>query len=322
MTTPAVSLLRKNFPEAEIAYIVDAPYKDLIIGHPDVDTAIVLPGKLGIKDFLKHMRRIRKAGFDVLIDFHGGPRASLLTLFSKAKFKIGYRIKHKHFLYHVSAPREPVAGYMHSVESHAGLTKALGISPASIPAMSLPPAKKQEAEKVRMILAGNKCEGHPVIVIHIGAGNRFREWGKENFIVLMRLFRRHPEIRIFLTGSQEDGRTAESIMEKSGSPLISLTGRLSLMELRELIAASSLFVGGDSGPMHIAATTKTPIVALFGPTLPEHFGPWRAKAVILEKDYACRPCRQRACLYEDFRCMRRITPEAVYKACMSLLHEN
>lgn len=98
-----------------------------------------------------------------------------------------------------------------------------------------------------------------------------------------------------------------------------MVGKLNLREVRELISRSALFVGPDSGPMHIAATTSTPIVALFGPTLPAHFSPWQAKAYLIEKDFDCRPCRQKRCIYEDFRCLRSITPDEVFQACLRFI---
>jgi ADP-heptose:LPS heptosyltransferase len=71
--------------------------------------------------------------------------------------------------------------------------------------------------------------------------------------------------------------------------------------------------------MHVAATTSTPIVAYFGPTLPANFAPWHADTILLEKDFACRPCKQKKCLYEDYRCLQNITPEDVYQACLHFL---
>jgi len=108
-------------------------------------------------------------------------------------------------------------------------------------------------------------------------------------------------------------------LKKSKRSPLSLVGKLNLREVKELISYSSLFVGPDSGPMHIAASTSTPIVALFGPTLPANFAPWQAKAYLIEKKFDCRPCKQRQCIHEDFRCLRSITPEEVYQACLRLI---
>ena len=319
LTTPAVTLLRQEFPEAEIDYIVEEPYRDLVEGHPSLDAVIVLPRELGARDFLHHLRRIRKSRYDVLIDFHGGPRAALLTLFSKAGRKFGYRIKYKHIIYDFTVPRKPEKGFMHSAEGHISLVNALGASPKSPPSLNLPPSKKSESEKIRRILTENDCAGGPVVILHISAGNRFRDWGTEKTSALVNLLAQIPGIKIFLIGSHQDRKSEEEILKKSKGPLISLVGLFNLRELRELISAATLFVGPDSGPMHIAAATKTPIVALFGPTLPEHFGPWKAEAAILEKELDCRPCRQRHCVHEDFRCLQSITPEEVYQACMPFL---
>lgn len=109
-------------------------------------------------------------------------------------------------------------------------------------------------------------------------------------------------------------------MESTG--VISLVGRLNLMEIGELIAHASLFIGPDSGPMHIAASTSTPIVAYFGPTLPAVFSPWRrvgSRTSILEKNLPCRPCKQRKCITKDYRCLRDITPGEVFAACRPYL---
>jgi ADP-heptose:LPS heptosyltransferase len=89
------------------------------------------------------------------------------------------------------------------------------------------------------------------------------------------------------------------------------------------VARARLFIGGDSGPLHVAATTAVPVVAIFGPTLPARSMPWRSPAipaVALEPGpLACRPCHQRTCVHGDYRCLAAITPEAVIVAARTLL---
>ena len=95
-------------------------------------------------------------------------------------------------------------------------------------------------------------------------------------------------------------------------------GDLSLAEVRALVSRAALYVGGDSGPLHVAATTGTPIVALFGPTLAARSAPWRSRSrLTLAVDagpLACRPCDQRRCEPGDFRCLQRLSPAAVIEA--------
>jgi ADP-heptose:LPS heptosyltransferase len=98
---------------------------------------------------------------------------------------------------------------------------------------------------------------------------------------------------------------------------------LSLAELRALCERAALFVGGDSGPLHIAATSDVPIVGLYGPTLPERSQPWRPASIatvsVDSGHLPCRPCDQRVCAPGDFRCLTGITPERVRLAAEQLL---
>jgi ADP-heptose:LPS heptosyltransferase len=89
---------------------------------------------------------------------------------------------------------------------------------------------------------------------------------------------------------------------------------------------ASLFVGGDSGPMHVAATTTVPIVAVFGPTLPVHWAPWRAPHLpflaVEPGALDCRPCDQRVCAPGDFRCLRQTPASTVIQAARTLLERH
>ncbi len=319
MTTPAVSALRNNFPKAHLSYLVEKPYQELVEGNPCLDEILIIPSNQTRRDFIRLIGRLRREAYDVVIDFHGGPRASLMTLFSKAKLKIGYKIKYKGFIYDLAVPRSRKNGYFHSVESHINLVKALGVSPSTWPPLYLPPAKNNEKERVKNLMKEYGLENFRPVIIHISAGNQFRNWGEKNILALCRLLSRHPQIKIILVGSEEDKEAEKAILKNGPKSLVSTVGKLNLRELRELISSSSLFVGPDSGPMHIAASTQTPLVVYFGPTLPANFAPWQAKALLLEKEFDCRPCPQRKCISGDFRCLQSITPQEVYKACLSLI---
>jgi predicted lipopolysaccharide heptosyltransferase III len=319
LTTPAISALREGIPAATISYIIEKPYRELVERNPDLDKVIVLEKKQSLREFFKLIRQIRKEKYDVVLDFHGGPRASYITLFSKAKLKVGYRIKYKSFIYHLKLPRRPKEGHFHSVESHINLVKALGVDVKSLPPLYLPQAKKTEVEKVKKLIEENALGGHKIITLHISAGNAFRNWGVDNLVKLTNLLAQQPDVKVILIGTSEDQKAEEEILKKSKASLLSLVGRLNLREVKELISHSSLFVGPDSGPMHIAASTSTPIVALFGPNLPAFNAPWQAKAFVIEKELDCRPCKQRNCIHEDFRCLRSIDPEEVYQACLRFI---
>lgn len=320
MTTPAVAALKKSLPLASLAYIIEEPYRRLVEGNPHLDRVISLPSKQGFLAFLRFIQKLRSERYDVLIDFHGGPRAAQIALFTRARLKIGYELKGKGSFYHIRLPRSPRGGgYIHSVENHFNLVGALGLTIAESLPLELPPARPEEKESINRFWLQNDLDRIRVVVLHIGAGNIFRDWGTENLAALADLLSRIPGVKVILIGALADKVREEEIRQKVRRPLLSLVGMLNLIELFELIGRASLFVGPDSGPMHIAAAARTPIVALFGPTLPEHFAPWQANATLISKQLDCRPCRQRRCLTGDFRCLRGIRPEEVYDACLSYL---
>jgi len=324
MTTPAVALLKKHFPAASLHYLVEEPFRGLVDGNPDIERTIAIPAKQKIKDFVRLIREIRKQKYDAVLDFHGGPRASWITFWSGAKLKIGYAVKNKSFLYDIRISRRGESGPIHSVINHANLVRALGakFDDADIPPLFLPEPGLEDIERVSRLLRENSADTAKLVALHVGAGNRFRDWGPANIAKLVDLLARIAGVRVVLIGATGDQTAETEILKTAKEAVLPLAGRLSLTETKALVGRAALFVGPDSGPMHIAASTPTPIVAYFGPTLPAHFAPWRkdgGRTVLLQKDLACRPCRQRECLTGDFRCLLGITPEEVFAACRPFL---
>ncbi len=327
MTAPAVAILRRALSGARLAYLVDAPYARLVEGHPDLDETIVAAG--GEKGFFDLVRRLRRGRFDAVVDFHGGPRASRLAFLSGAPVRAGYEIPWRNFIYGVRIPRSgPDGAAVHSAVNHANLARALlkrlgaddGLT--DVPPLRLPAARPSERARLDDLLAarGLAPAGPGFAVLHIGAGNAFRDWGEANFLDLARRLAERTGLRVILAGGAEDRARAASILAGGPPGTRSLAGDLNWAELRDLISRAALFAGPDSGPMHVAASTATPIVAIFGPTSPAHFAPWRQERVrIVEKAMDCRPCRQRDCPTGDIRCLRSVTAAEVLEACLDVL---
>jgi ADP-heptose:LPS heptosyltransferase len=163
---------------------------------------------------------------------------------------------------------------------------------------------------------------HEVAVIHVSAGNPFRRWPESAFAALVRgLAAADARRRIILTSGPSDRTAADRIARAARQALgphasqVLEFGDVDLAELRALIGRSALFVGGDSGPLHIASTTRTPVVGIYGPTLATRSAPWRDPGIATEsvqiEGLACRPCDQRVCAPGDFRCLTLIDPQTV-----------
>jgi ADP-heptose:LPS heptosyltransferase len=169
-----------------------------------------------------------------------------------------------------------------------------------------------------------------VIVAHVSAGNPFRRWPEPAFTALLVSLAQGNERRRIVVSSGPSDRAAagritgaaRTALGAASSRILEL-GEFDLAELRALIGRSRLFIGGDTGPLHIAATTATPVVGLYGPTLPARSAPWRDPAIptwsLEVAGLPCRPCEQRVCAPGDFRCLTSLRPEDVVRAAEQAL---
>jgi ADP-heptose:LPS heptosyltransferase len=331
-TTPAIGALRRTFPDAHIAYVVEPPALPVVEHHPDLNEVIVAERPSGelarIRYDVALARRLRAARFDLAIDFHGGPRSALLTRASGAPTRIGYDLPGRRWCYTKRAPwTRSLVPPRHSVLNQWDLIALAGVPPASPvndPVRMMVDAEAAARVDVRLRAAGVDPAA-AVIVVHVSAGNPFRRWPAMSFAtVIARLATEDPARRIIITSGPSDtsGATvvADEARRRAGSAAEAVVqcGEFDLAELRALLDRAVLYLGGDSGPLHIAATSAAPIVALFGPTLPERSMPWRDPAfgstAVEAGPLPCRPCHQRHCVPGDYRCLTRITADQVLDA--------
>lgn len=326
-TTPAVRALRNRFPDAHITYIVEPAAAPVVARNPHIDELVVAPRGAGVSGWLADLalgRRLRAKAYDVAIDFHGGPRASLLTWLSGARERIGYTIAGRAWMYTRRVDRPRALRPRHSVENQWDLLAPLGIAPPDRTAFPVEmPADAAAAAAVaeRLARAGVSAADR-LIVMHVSAGNPFRRWPLDRFVAVARaLVARDPRRRVIVTAGPSERDAAERVID--GADAVRC-GEFSLIELRALLDRAALYIGGDSGPLHIAATSRVPIVALYGPTLPERSAPWRDPRWTAEAVEAgalpCRPCDQRVCAPGDFRCLRWVEAEKVIEAAERALN--
>jgi len=167
------------------------------------------------------------------------------------------------------------------------------------------------------------------VFIHIGSGSELRRWPRANFSgVCARLLEWDPSITICLIGSKDDSGAAELIrkgfyMDGCTERVLNHCGAHTLGELSSALAGGDLYIGFDSGPMHIAASSGIPIVALMGPQSPQLFRPWtKSPARVIYKDYYCSPCWQFSCLHSDGgpgACVLAIKPQEVFDEAKAVL---
>jgi ADP-heptose:LPS heptosyltransferase len=216
----------------------------------------------------------------------------------------------------------------HSVENQWDLLAALGIGAPerTLDSVEMPERADVRARVDARLQSNGIGADTPLVVMHVSAGNPFRRWPVDRFAaVAARLVQDDPSRVVVLTSGPSEAGAADEAAREAQQQLpsglasrIARCGEFDLAELRALVGRAALYIGGDSGPLHIAGTTRAPVVGLYGPTLPVRSAPWRDPAIASEAveraDLACRPCDQRQCVHSDFRCLTSLTADSVVAA--------
>jgi ADP-heptose:LPS heptosyltransferase len=230
----------------------------------------------------------------------------------------------------VERPRE--LRRRHSVENQWDLLRPLGVgapSRTSYP-VEMPLDQTACAAVRRRLSALALGNGDTLTVMHVSASSPFRRWPLASFVETAAALARRPNGHVLLTSGPDDHAAVARIVTEARAALPPdararvIDGRdVTLAELRALLERASLYIGGDSGPLHVAATTAVPIVAIFGPTPSQRSAPWRDPALACEslevEGLPCRPCDQRACAPGDFRCLTGIAASTVIATAERLL---
>jgi heptosyltransferase-1 len=217
-TTPAIHALRERFPAAHLTYIVEPAAAPVVAHNPHLDEVIVAPRGRGVRGVLADLalgRRLRAARYDLAIDFHGGPRASLLTWLSGAPDRLGYEIAGRGWMYTRRVERPRALRPRHSVENQWDLLTALGIAPpdrTAFPVEMIADPGVVASVDARLDRAGVRATD-TLVVVHVSAGNPFRRWPIDHFVALAAaLAAGHPARRIIITSGPSEGDAAERVI--------------------------------------------------------------------------------------------------------------
>lgn len=337
-TTPVIAAIRQAYPSARITYLVEQAAAPVVAHNPHLSAVVAVPHTRGWRRLVEDIalgRRLARARFDVVIDLHGGPRSALLSWLSRAPRRVGYDVPGRSWMYTQVIARPKGYRPRHAVENQWDLIHALD------PVRLVQPSREREPVEMhagpddrtdleQFLRDAGIAPSNRVVIVHVSAGNPFRRWPEPAFAELAAgLAADAPDRSILVTAGPSDREAARRVVdlarERAGAHAraIQAADILSLGALRALCDRAALFIGGDSGPLHVAATSRVPIVGLYGPTLPERSAPWRpasfASAAVEPGPLDCRPCDQRACVPGDFRCLSAIRPGDVRAAAERLL---
>lgn len=330
-TLPAVHLLKRHLPGCHITWAVEAAAADLVAGYAGIDEVLVSQRRqwqrlvragsvaAALAQAGSFLRRLRRAEYDLVLDFQGLFKSAVLAGLARGRRKIGFsNAREMAPLFYTERAGAPPFDD-HAIRRHMSLLRHLGIDDAAT--VFSPLWGPAEEEPVAGLVAeiGAATQG-PLVCVHPCAAWPTKCWSGERLAVLCGMLYRNFGARIVFTGAAaERGRVAD-MLGRLPAPALNLAGRTGLRELACLFAGADLVLSVDSGPLHLACAAGAPAVALFGPTAPWRTGPFGPRTAVVRKELACSPCYARkSCPRGHHRCMRDITVEDVYVACAAHL---
>jgi predicted lipopolysaccharide heptosyltransferase III len=317
LATPTVRAIKAARPDARVTVLVNRGTEDVLSGNPDVDEIMVLD-KGSLAGQSKLIARLRSRQFDTVIDLTDGDRSAFLTRISGAPVRIGFNDEHRWRGRYYTEVVQPVPGVRHRVDRDLAALKPLGVHASeTLPRMWLTGEDEARADQLLDRLGIRR--DRPIIIVQPGARYWFKAWPHERFAELADRLASDYGCQVLIGGSREEEALAQRIHEAAKSRPISIAGLATLKQFAAIAKRATLFVGNDSGAMHIAAAVGTPIVALFGPSNPDEWGPRGNRVTVLYKGLDCRACFHPTCERGELNCMRQIAVEDTFAAATTTL---
>ncbi len=290
-TLVAAHALRAAWPGATLGWLVEGKSKEVVLGHPDLNhvhvwnrkqaSADLRAGRVGSAwaETRRVIDELRAVGYEVAIDFQNLIKSGFFAWQSGARRRIGFeRLREGNFLFTNDWVRTPSG---HMVERYLALLAPLGLTvggkPAAVP-IDVPAEKRVVGDE---FFARNLPAGARVAAINPAASLPRKVWPAERFSALADRLAREAGLRpVILWGPGEEA-LANQVLRGMKEPGL-LAPPTSIKELAHLLSRCTLYVGNDTGPMHLAAAMGIGVVGLFGPSDPKRVGPWTARACAVE----------------------------------------
>ncbi|WP_296698298.1 glycosyltransferase family 9 protein [Thiocapsa sp. UBA6158] len=324
--SPLIAALRRAYPQAHIAWLVQPEYRSLLDRHPDLDEVVVCP--LGHWRRLWRERRLRELmsgisalrttlrerRFDLAIDLQGLLKSGALTRLSGARERIGLGSREgsqwlmTRTVQRGGDPRRIGSEYLY-------LAQTLGL-PADDFAMAVYYGETEADFADRVIAEHDLSDGYAVLCPFTTRPQK--HWIEERWAPLAARIQADLGLTPVLLGAPADREAATRISDAADTSLVDLTGRTSLIEAAALIERASLLIGVDTGLGHMGIAFGTPSLLLFGSTCP-YLDTTRANARVLYHKLDCSPCKRRPTCDGAFTCMRLITIDEILDAARGVL---
>jgi lipopolysaccharide heptosyltransferase I len=332
---PLLDALRRARPDAHIGWLVEEASSSLLAGHPQIDRVWVVPRRIS-RRWLRRgrvaavaglwaplLRELRAARYEVSIDAQCNFRSSLLARLSGAPRRVGFAppfTKEKaHWL--LTDRVAPPPRKQLKVDRNLELLRRFGIDARGARARLIIPAAARSA--ARAFRAG--LGAAPAVALHPGVSGfgAFKCWSPERYAALARRLHAERGALCIVTWGPGERDLAQQIVRDADGAAEVAPETASILDLAALFEACDAVVGGDTGPVHLAAALGVPVIALYGPKDPAVYAPWDGRTgtavATLWKRVHCSPCGLRRC--HNVICMPAIQVEDVAAAVRDTLRD-
>ncbi|MEW6416968.1 MAG: glycosyltransferase family 9 protein [Nitrospirota bacterium] len=323
VSLPAIMALKEFFKEKIFFLVIDRAYKDILEPLIGRENLLLFPRKqLRENSFAKKMRiffqflhQLRSTSPDVAIDLEGRHASSMMAFLSGAPLRIGRSTAERPYLYNLKVD---LSTGKHKVYSYIEIAAAIGVQSETV-SFRLQASDTHRTSLKSVLFNEGITTDKPIISIHPGAGKIYKQWASDGFAKVSDWLS-SKGFQVVFVGSSGDLNKINEISSFLKHQSYNLGGMLSIGELMALFEMSSLYIGNDSGPMHLAAAMGIPVIALFGPGINSRWRPLTEKAVVLRGTDRCQKCKGKDCQY-DFKCISTLSFTTVKKAIEKIIFQ-
>ncbi len=321
MAQPLLQLLSRRHPERPIDVLAPPAVAPVWRAMAEVDSVLETPfrhGALQLRERWRYAQVLRARGYAAAYVLPNTLKYALIPWLAGIPERVGYKGEMRYGLlnamHHDDVPPRPMVAFYAALADDPGAPLRSGVPR---------PRLRVEEDKVADACARHGiAPGHPLVVFAPGAEfGAAKRWPARHFAALAAaILEADPRAQIALLGSPKDQPAgAEIVALAQDARVLNLAGATKLDEAIALIARASAVVANDSGLLHIASGLNRPVLALYGPTDPDHAPPFSDLARSLSLRLECAPCRQRECPLGHHNCMEQMEAPMVWQELRQML---
>ncbi|MFA6078297.1 MAG: glycosyltransferase family 9 protein [Candidatus Omnitrophota bacterium] len=298
LTTPVIGTLSKEFPSARIDVMVGPNGKEIFEKDPAVFKLIIYDKHLPISQKRRLHLKLKKLKYDMVVDL----RNTIFPLLLGPRFRTG------------TIQRFP-KDIIHSRQKHLYRLVSLGIENLIEPSYIYIP--KEDEDYVSGLLAASGI-AEPIVIINPGSKSHLKRWRPEGFAEVADLLIDECKASVVFVGMGEDAKIVSTIINKMKGRPYNLVDKTNIRQLASLMKRSKLIITNDSAPLHLGCAIGIKVLAIFGPTNPDRYGPTGEFDVVMSTKLSCSPCESATC-ERGHECMKLVSSADVFGAAKLMI---